>query len=129
MNRLVFISAWCLIILIYVSRAYSQKYVSKPDSLMALIETDGNDTSKLVHLCELTKEIFRANPDTAFQIAQESLKLGTEILKNPSAQNNPAIIKAAKKGMAASYGGMGAYYRIKGEFALSLENQLKAVEI
>lgn len=129
MNRLVFISALFLIMSTYVSMGYSQKYASKTDSLMALIETDGNDTSKLIHLCELTKEIFRANPDTAFQIAEQSLQLGTDILKNPSAQNNPAIIKAAKKGIAASYGGMGAYYYRKGEFALALENQLKAVEI
>jgi tetratricopeptide (TPR) repeat protein len=111
-------------------KVFSQrKYESKTDSLKELVKTDVADTSKLVHLCELTFEVFKTNPDTAFTFANEALELGSQILKNPSVQNNPSIIRAAKKGMAASYGGIGAYYYRKGEFPLALENQLKALDI
>jgi len=123
------VSSILIILFCSTTICFAQKYASKADSLSALIISDVQDTSKLVHLCELTKEIFRIDPDTAFSIAEEALQLGTSILKDPKIQNNPEIIRAAKKGMAASYGGMGAYYYIKGEFTLALENQIRAVEI
>jgi tetratricopeptide (TPR) repeat protein len=121
-------------IILFVSISFchtvtAQKYASKADSLKALVKTDANDTNKINHLCDLAREMMMANTDTAIQLAEQCLQLSTTILNSPEAQKNPGLQLAAKKGAAKSYGSLGAFYYIEGEFAVSLENHFKAVEI
>jgi tetratricopeptide (TPR) repeat protein len=117
------------IALVLSSKAYTQKYASKADSLRTLIKTDGNDTNKVNHLVDLARELMMINLDSSITFAENALQISSTILADPATQKNQKLKLAAQKGVAKSYGSLGAFYYLKGEFAISLENHFKAVEI
>lgn len=123
------VSTLLIIFICTTSICSAQKYASKADSLGTLIKTDANDTNKVNHLCDLAKELMFVNTDTAITLAQQSLEISTNILNSKESQTNNNLKLAAQKGMAKSLASLGAFYYTKGEYALALENQFKAVDI
>ncbi len=111
-------------------QSFSQsKYLSKADSLSALVKVDKEDTNKLNHLNDLSFELLFQNTDTAIILSEQALDLATRILGEQESVKSESIIRSTQKGLAKVYGIMGVSNYLKGEYAISLEFYFKSLEI
>jgi signal transduction histidine kinase len=94
------------------AQAQNQQYI---DSLMTLLETSKEDTSKVNYLNALGWELMYRNPDTSIIIGNQSLVLSEKL--------------EWKKGKASSLGRLGVYHWQKADYSISLEYHFRALKI
>ncbi|TAL58671.1 MAG: tetratricopeptide repeat protein [Bacteroidetes bacterium] len=119
-----FFFSWCFCLLSITSLNAQRKVTI--DSLLSLIKKDKEDTSKINHLNNLSREyIDVCSYDTGLYYNNAALHLAQQ-LKNST---NESIAVQSKKGIAASYGNMGIVYMEQGDYPKALEYYLKALKI
>lgn len=94
---------------------YSNAQTGNPDSIRLQLQNDKNDTSRVLHLADLSFEYLESNPDTTMKLALEALSLSRKI--------------GFLKGEAVSLNRVGNAYDILGNYPKSLEYFLKALQI
>ena len=85
------------------------------DSIKQLLKNDKEDTSRVLHLADLSFEYLESNPDTAMSLALEGLSLAHRI--------------SYIKGEAASLNRVGNAYNVIGNYPKSMEVYLQALKI
>jgi len=88
---------------------------TKIDSLKTQLQKELPDTTRIKTLNDLGWELQYQTPDTAILLGKQALEL--------------AEIAEHKKSIANSHNNLGAYYRIKGDYPISLSYNFKALEI
>ncbi|MBI4648516.1 MAG: SpoIIE family protein phosphatase, partial [Bacteroidia bacterium] len=89
--------------------------LTKVDSLILLLKTDHEDTSKVNHLNDLGWELMYQNPDTSIILGKRALALSKKL--------------RWEKGIANSYGNFGAYNYLKGDYPKALDYYFKALKL
>ncbi|MBI5219020.1 MAG: tetratricopeptide repeat protein [Bacteroidia bacterium] len=105
---------------------------NKIDSLLQLLKKDKPDTSKIIHLNDLSWE-YRSigSYDSAMHYANAALQFSTVILNEtviPSEARN-LIKQIAQKGIANAYSNIGIVYHVQGDYPKAIEYALKALKI
>jgi len=87
----------------------------KIESLLNVLKTAKEDTSKVNHLNDLGKILMNNNPDTAIIIGEQALSLSKKL--------------QWKKGIANSLGRLGVYYGFKANYPKALDYFFKALKM
>ena len=112
MNKLVFL--FLLVIASIAKQSYAQQ--NKIDSLLTLIKTDKEDTNKVNHINNLSREYILTNEDDKGLVyAKQALALAQNV--------------GFKKGKAVSFYYIGNIYRDQGNYADALKNYYASLEI
>ena len=102
-----------LLIALYFNSSHAQ--TGNPDSIIQLLQKDKEDTSRVLHLADLSYEYLESKPDTTMILALEALSLANRI--------------GFLKGKAASLIRIGNTYNVSGNYAKAMEIQLQALQI
>lgn len=125
-----------LIITLFFSTLFSlqtfaqQVPVSKVDSLKQLIDSDVQDTSKLIHMNELSWELLYENPDTSILIANEAIELSMQVINklgkevDKTGMKNSSLISLAK-----ANNNLGVCYEFMGDYVTSIFFHQRALRI
>ena len=106
---------FCLFALLPVGDSFAQK--SKADSLQDLIQTDKNDTNKVVHLNNLAVELW-SDLDTAIYFSNQALQISKALETG-----------GWKIGMGRSHYQLGMFYYDKGDFTNALSHDQQSLSI
>ncbi|MCY7292540.1 MAG: tetratricopeptide repeat protein, partial [Ferruginibacter sp.] len=95
--------------------SYSYAQTGNPDSIKQLLQKDKEDTSRVLHLADLSYEYLESKPDTAMALALEALSRASRT--------------GFLKGKAASLTRIGNVYSVFGNYAKAMEIHLQALQI
>ncbi len=101
-----FLCFWCLSL-----QSTAQNIV---DSLLQKLVTTPQDTNRVLLLNDLRKNLANSKPMQSFVYAKEAVELAEKL--------------QFTKGLAASYGGLGSFYRQQGDYSKATEYMLKALQ-
>ena len=104
-----------LLIIITLGINYCNAQTGNPDSIKQLLLNDKEDTSRVLHLADLSYEYLESKQDTAMALALEALSLANHI--------------GFLKGKASSLTRIGNGYINSGNYAKAMEIQLQALQI
>ena len=97
------------------------------DSLQGLLNTDKNDTNKIIHCTNLSWEFNKMGIfDSSISYANLAIKIGNSILQNNSV---PQILKTAKKKQASAYYIIGIACNNMGYFNEAIKNFETALKL
>ena len=68
-----------LLLSVILSISYSNAQTGNRDSIIQLLQNDKEDTSRVLHLADLSYEYLESKPDTAMTLALEALSLARRI--------------------------------------------------
>ena len=103
----------CLLLLLQFNITYAQQPAI--DSMLQLLKTCKGDTNEVKILNELSWELKNSNPDSAILISTNALNISRTL--------------DWERGVAVSYNRLGVACRIKGNYALSSQYYLQALEL
>jgi tetratricopeptide (TPR) repeat protein len=109
MRKIILFSTWLFI------SGYLIAQTGNPDSIKQLILKDKEDTSRVLHLADLSYEYLESKPDTTLELALETLSLANRI--------------GFLKGKAAILNRIGNVYSVWGNYAKGMEILLQALQI
>ena len=96
------------------------------DSLLQVIRNGKQDTSVCQAYCELGQLIHETNPDSAFAMWEKSAKLCTRF----SRQNQSIKLQEKFKWiLAGNLTNLGVFYKLKGDYATSLDFLIRALRL
>ncbi len=104
-----------LLLFVSFSISYINAQTGNRDSIIQLLQNDTEDTSRVLHLADLSYEYLESKPDTTMALALEALTLATQI--------------GFLKGKAASLNRIGNVYSGSGNYAKAMEVYLQALQI
>jgi len=100
------------------------------DSLLVLIKTDVQDTSKLIHLYQLSDEYEAiGNYEEGLKFSQQTVELADIILNNPRLLKEASIRELAQKYKSKGYSSFGIIYRNQGNYPEALKKHLASLKI
>jgi two-component system sensor histidine kinase UhpB len=109
--RLLFVLLLCGVLF---NSAHAQNQL-KVDSLLNLLKTAKEDTSKFNCLNDLAWRLMQSNPDTAIILGSQALSLSQKL--------------KWKRGTASSLGRLGVYYWLKADYPKALEYDFRALKM
>ena len=141
-----------LFLLLFQAMLYSYAQTGNPDSIIQLIKTDKEDTSRVIHLADLSYEFFESKPDTSMILSLQALALSRRIgfvkgeaISLNRVANAYSVLGNYSKSMeiyfqalqlnekinnpdikGANFNSIGAAYRAEGEYRLALDYFFKA---
>ena len=104
-----------LLFLVSLSIRYSNAQTGNRDSIIQLLQNDKEDTSRVLHLADLSFEYSESKPDTTMSLALEALSLANRI--------------GFEKGRAVSLNRVGNAYHVLGNYPKAMEVFLQALRI
>ena len=104
-----------LIVLVSLSIHYTKAQTGNRDSIIQLLQKDKEDTSRVLHLADLSFEYLESKPDTTLVLALQALALANRI--------------GFEKGKAVSLNRIGTVLSSMGNHPQALENLLGALRI
>lgn len=106
-----------IILLLFISLniVYSHAQTNARDSIKQLLKNDKEDTSRVLHLADLSFLYLESKPDTTMMLALEALSLARKI--------------GFAKGEAESLNRVGNVYRVFGNYPKAMEVFLQALKI
>jgi tetratricopeptide (TPR) repeat protein len=104
-----------LLLIINLSFHYTNAQTGNRDSIKQLLLNDKEDTTRVLHLADLSFEYFESKPDTCMTLALQALSLANRI--------------GFEKGKAISLNRVGNAYNILGNYSKSMEAWLQALQI
>ena len=104
-----------LLLFVILSISYSNAQTGNRDSIKQLLQNDTEDTSRVLHLADLSFEYSESNPDTTMLLALEALSLARRI--------------GFEKGVAVSLNRVGNAYNSLGNYPKAMEAYLQALKI
>ncbi len=104
-----------LLLFVIVSISYSNAQTGNRDSIKQLLQNDKEDTSRVLHLADLSFEYSESKPDTTMTLALEALSLANRI--------------GFEKGVAVSLNRVGNAYHSLGNYPKAMEVFLQALRI
>ncbi len=104
-----------ILLLITLSINYTNAQTGNPDSIKQLLLKDKEDTSRVLHLADLSFEYTQSRPDTTMTLALEALSLANHI--------------GFEKGQAVSLNRIGNAYGVLGNYPKAMEVFLLALQI
>ncbi len=104
-----------LLFIVNLSISYINAQTGNRDSIKQLLQTDKEDTSRVLHLAELSFEYTESKPDTTMTLALEALSLANRI--------------GFEKGAAVSLNRVGNAYHVLGNYPKAMEVFLQALRI
>ena len=102
-----------LLLALYINISHAQ--TGNPDSIKLLLQNDIEDTSRVLHLADLSFEYLESKPDTTMVLALEALTLANRI--------------DFEKGKAISLNRVGNAYSYLGDYPKAMEVWLEALKI
>ncbi|MBI4930328.1 MAG: tetratricopeptide repeat protein [Bacteroidetes bacterium] len=109
--------------------AFAQQ--NKIDSLLTLLKKDKEDTNKVNHLNNLSREYRYINAfDSSLALANSALKLANVILTlNDKNGMNQTVKQTAQKGIAIAYNNIGLVYDYHGDYPNALDYYIKGLKV
>ena len=104
-----------LLLFVILSISYSNAQTGNRDSIIHLLQNDKEDTSRVLHLADLSFEYSESKPDTTMSLALEALSLANRI--------------GFEKGVAVSLNRVGNAYNSLGNYPKAMEVYLQALKI
>lgn len=97
------------------------------ETLLQLIKTDKEDTSKLTHLNSLANALQSVNPDSSISVAEQTTILVEKLIADETygKKNRVKILKAE----SSAYSILGACYLSQAEYTKAIINYQKAIKI
>lgn len=99
--------------------------LSKIDSLFFLLKKDKEDTTKVIHLNDLSRELMYDKPDTSISICIQAISIAEKL----STSANEKIATKGKKEIATAYTIIGIINDGQGDYPKALDYFLKALKI
>ncbi len=103
------------IVIILLANLFTHAQTGNRDSIKLLLQNDKEDTSRILHLADLSFEYSDSRPDTTMALALEALTLANRI--------------GFEKGKAVSLNRIGNAYGSLGNYPKALEAYLQALQI
>ncbi|HLG38512.1 MAG TPA: tetratricopeptide repeat protein [Chitinophagaceae bacterium] len=104
-----------LLFIVSLSISYINAQTGNRDSIIQLLQKDKEDTSRVLHLADLSFEYSESKPDTTMVLALEALSLARRI--------------GFEKGAAVSLNRVGNAYHTLGNYPKAMEVYLQALKI
>lgn len=104
-----------LLLIITSGINYTNAQTGNRDSIIQLLQKDKEDTSRVLHLADLSFEYNESKPDTCMTLALEALSLANRI--------------GFEKGKAISLNRVSNAYNVLGNYSKSMEVLLQALQI
>jgi len=104
-----------LLFIVSLSISYTNAQTGNRDSIIQLLQKDKEDTSRVLHLADLSFEYIESKPDTTMVLALEALSLARRI--------------GFEKGVAVCLNRVGNAYHSLGNYPKAMEVYLQALKI